>query len=760
MNNKGSVSVFLLFLFVFLIAAVGILLECCRYEGVKTYTKGMVDVTGQAVLSDYYRPLYEDYHVFFMAFHSGEDKQAYIKDKSEGYINYSLRPGKDLAVRSGKWGRSYLIPDSFFITVSNIVPALDNRGEPFEKEAVGFMKYKSLEGLVDRLKGAAEKVKSLEPATKAVSEKLRCEEKLEEYSDDILKLIQVIDGVEINKSGSYSIGNSFVKKLVTEPATNNSTGIDNHQLWIKLKNRYVNVNEKLNFIRSTAEESSNLLREENLLEQSQRKQQELKKKIKNKVTDIKNELGQISRLVKDVRANIEKALEIVQQLQSGEKQFTKQMSQYKQRGSACDKELSEELRDSLERDINDMDAITKEGWDFLEIERILKQNAAILNAVPEYNRMDILATKECLQNVISIVEESMELFSKYDVCKISFQYGQKTEGKEKSPLSQIKQLLQGNITNLVISDEEIVSKQTLGSLTLPGNQEAGIEKGNLQASFKSKNILKGIGDIFQVFKGKESIEVTEIGKMSDKILMLFYEEEHFNSFTEESTYKNKNALCYETEYLINGRKSDKENLNETIDKLVLWRTVFNFLSIMTDAQKKDAARAAAIALTGITGITPIIHTTETIILLVWSFEEALVDTCAVLQGKSIPIIKKGSEFKITYSDLLRVSQSLVQERASGVKSVGKRGLSYDSFLEINFLLNREEENRYRCMELVNQNIKLRYEEEFDLSNCVYGFNLSAKSAVGKRFQSLQLGKKKLWNKIYDWSCFVESKLSY
>lgn len=769
-NNKGSASVFLLFLFVILLGAVGLLLECSRFAGIKNYTKSMAEVTGKTVLTEYYRPLYQDYHIFFMAFGQGEDKEQYVKERAKEYMDYSLNPTRDMPVWKGvMYRKPYVVPDRCFIAVSNVVTAEEQEGKPFEREAISYIRYKSLGNVVKRLRKTTETVQSLKSGTEAVAEKFRCEEVLSEYSDNMLKLIKAIDGIEFNQKGKPQTGGCFVKQLLTEQPSMNSTGINNQQLWIKLKNKYINVNEKLQAISQKALENEKLLEgldkaEAEAIQQEQDKSKKKEKKVQQEIqegkveqiqgeideniTDIKSDLKELSETVEGVKQKTEEAILILGDMESAKDNIGMQIKKYKEKMNQTDPDL----RESLSEDVKSMESVTRNGLNVNDMEQILQNNMDILKSLPDFKAIRISSGNDSMEGVRSTVRESVSLFQSYNTKSLSFQYGNTLSDKAANPLIKIKQLLQTKISDLVLSDKVSISKQKLSHTTFSAPNDESMNLGGILESIKSCSLINGIGNSFQVLSGKNVVDKNEVNNLADKVLMLFYEEDHFSNYLSTEKTEKERCLLYELEYILNGENSDKENLDSTIDKIVLWRTVFNFISILGDSEKREIAKSTAVAIAGITGIAPLIQVTETLILLTWSFDEALTDTAAVLQGKWVPIFKRGQDFSIQYSDLLVISQKLIQEKASLQEETVKGGIGYQTFLELFILSHSQESNRYHCMELVNQNIGIRYNKEFDLHNTIYSFQLAVKCETGTRFRVLQLGNQKSYNQYFNGSC--------
>ena len=60
---------------------------------------------------------------------------------------------------------------------------------------------------------------------------------------------------------------------------------------------------------------------------------------------------------------------------------------------------------------------------------------------------------------------------------------------------------------------------------------------------------------------------------------------------------NDRSLSYETEYVLEGKASDKENLESFLMKLLLVRMALNYVYLMGDSEKQSEAAAFAAAVT-------------------------------------------------------------------------------------------------------------------------------------------------------------------
>lgn len=774
-NNKGSASIFLIFLFVIMLGAIGVLLECARYQGLKEYSKEVTEIASQSVTAEYYRPLFEDYHLFFMAFQEGEDEGEYIEEAVKECMEYSLSPAKDLSsIKRQMFHEPFITPELSSLKIEDIVHATDREGAVFQDEVTAYMKYGSLEKVVKEFMSGFETVQSLKASTDVLEEKMECEEAISKNTDDLLKLIERIDGVSIMTGGKerITVADKFVKKFVLSNPTMNSVGVNSQKVWIKTKNSYVNVNALLNTIQNDADEAGELIQsltdiEQQITEADSEEEQNSLEEEKEQTSDALNlklkELRENIKLFHSTRGGVESstvdAMELILNIKENRKGIQQKLIQYKKNLQNQEQDIEPELYTSLSNDFEEMESVTGEGGDGLNVEEIynvLESNLSVLQGLHDFT--SVTATQACMQNIKNDAALNKNLFKSYEIQTISFQYSDVTGNEEvKNPITAVHDLFTGKISNLVLPDDSQISKRELAKKDILQYSEE--PKEGLYEIMSNLDLSKNISSLFHLFSNKSGESAGEtLKQISDPLLMLFYKEEHFSDFLNCMDTDKEKCLSYELEYILFGKTSDRENIDASIEKIMIYRTVFNFISIMSDTEKKSMAKETAVLLAGVTGIEPLIHVMETLILLVWSFDEALVDTAALLQDKEVPIIKKSSNFLISYPDLVTLTREKVQGKAK--QSEGGKGIDYHELLKLLLYMRGGNKSNYRCMDLINQNIKLRYDKGFDIRNCVYGFQVSTVMNAQSKFVFLQQGSTFMNEEDATWSYRVLHKESY
>lgn len=765
MNNKGSASVFLVFLFATLMGAITVLLECSRYKGIESYAEDVTGAAAQSVMGEYYRPLYEEYHLLFLAYEDAAYAKKHIEDEAKKYMLYSLNPLQDIEeVSVKKKGFPFILPKLEGIEADSIVYATEGRGEIFEEEAVNYMKYKSVGKALQRLKGGLGSIKSLQSSAKILKNKMECEEKIQEAAWSKVELMRLIDGVNVTgiTDGNAKIRaeEAFVKMFVIGTPSQEQVGVVNDEVWKKVKRKYVNVENLLREINEEGKEILKLQEQEGVLEREWQalKANEKAKKIQNKeeinkkkeYDELEKKIGEVKKVIeerlskekedcrrfsetlKKAERKTEEALKEIKNIKAGEKQVSEALNKYKTILMESKEKIESGLYNGLSDDLNEMNhAIGKseDDMNYEEIEKQLKINLKILNAMHGYDNFTVTTQSNSLKLAQSLAVSYLGLVQEYKVNFIRFHYGEITKNAVKNPINSLKELVSSGIANLVLPEGEELSARALDERNIIFPDEVRAGKNILKDIMSNLNKTKRGSEIFNLFADNQGS--VNLESVTDAISMLFYKQEHFCNFLERKE-QSERCLFYEMEYILNGYEKDSDNMEASINKLMMCKTIGNFISIMMDSKKKGMAKETAVLIAGVTGIEPLIYVTQTLILLTWAFEEALVDVAAILQDKQVSVIKGGSEFLIAYSELVTLNRQRVQEKAKQIKEQVKGGMSYEEYLGALLLFNGEKSN-LRCMNLINGNMRLCHDKEFSLEKCVYRFKLNAIMGAQRKF---------------------------
>lgn len=284
------------------------------------------------------------------------------------------------------------------------------------------------------------------------------------------------------------------------------------------------------------------------------------------------------------------------------------------------------------------------------------------------------------------------------------------EGRtERRKMGKLKALWGRNSMEMVLERPAELSKKKL--IYGPA---AGVGRYSISSTSPGKNLRQ-----VKEFLREQAAEAAE----------LRYYQEHFKSYVKNSMefQKKESALDYELEYLLEGRGSDRDNMEAWLRRLVLTRTSLNYLVISEDNAKSQAAYGMALSALGFTGMEALVRAGQQFILLGWSYEEALVDARVLLNGGSVSLWKKQGEFSISFREVFGFSKQLVKQKAEG-RMFAKQpagALNYEDYLSLFLGFKKEEKRREAAWYLIDENMSLRYGEDFLLKDTVFGVHVKA-----------------------------------
>lgn len=182
----------------------------------------------------------------------------------------------------------------------------------------------------------------------------------------------------------------------------------------------------------------------------------------------------------------------------------------------------------------------------------------------------------------------------------------------------------------------------------------------------------------------------------------------------------------EQEYLLQGNASERENLKRTVNELLAVREAVNLAALYADSEKRSEAEALALAITGLAGITPITAAASFFIMTVWAFAESVADVKVLLAGGKIPFFKQPGEWQISLSALTEKGASIFLETGTDPSlknGTDDRGLDYQDWLKLFFLIQGKSRFCYRMMDMIQNRISEK-EPGFRMDQCQYGVSVS------------------------------------
>lgn len=160
----------------------------------------------------------------------------------------------------------------------------------------------------------------------------------------------------------------------------------------------------------------------------------------------------------------------------------------------------------------------------------------------------------------------------------------------------------------------------------------------------------------------------------------------------------KSLLKYQMEYIVAGRDTDWQNLEQVAKKLLRWREAANIMYLLSDGAKMAEAQALALALTAVMLMPALAEPVKYTILFAWAYVESLQDVKTLLGGGRVPIFKTAADWKTGIGCLNNVRGSLTEDS-------GGNGLNYKEYLQIMVFLQDAESRTERAMDIMEMDIR-------------------------------------------------------
>ncbi|BCN32934.1 DUF5702 domain-containing protein [Anaeromicropila herbilytica] len=546
---------------------------------------------------------------------------------------------------------------------------------------------------------------------------------------------------------------------------------------------------------------------------------------KEKLINEINENGtRLNSLKENVSTKITSALSVIDQIEEKKPNILSSIKDYKEQLDSNKDKVDESFYKNLKVDAEDISNYFGTNQDnsnntkanvglktnLTTMRQYLLDNQAILahDTIQTFTNTDSIETIQAYSSEVLSLKNS---YKNYHSGDIRFDYsGLVLKSNVENPITSFFDLIQKGIIDLIVDDEIKISNATLKADSLYtrfSNEETRKEgekknelSNNIENSYDSKS-GKDIVTSLEDFE-KESDAYSSISGVSSNVLnkLLFnqYILRHFKSVKDNQVHKSESAnqkkkqgkateqskeelikeqssnedieyvkslesaLSYEQEYIITGNKSDKENFNDIVFRLLGIRTILNLIHVLSDRQKVNMANTTALELVGFTGLAALVQLTKMIILIVWGYEESLIDVRALLQDKNIPLFKTKDTFILKYSEIPLVNKKFIKNKVEHMKEAqdGILDFGYDDYISLFLLLTPDVKKSYRAMDLIQANMNLRYQGGFAMENCLYGFKAKANFYMNTLFLKLPFVNNVINHSIDEISFEVQKEYTY
>ena len=271
---------------------------------------------------------------------------------------------------------------------------------------------------------------------------------------------------------------------------------------------------------------------------------------------------------------------------------------------------------------------------------------------------------------------------------------------ENNPLPNISAMKRRPLTELGMPKDKVVSQKEI----------------EIQELVSARERQTGYGTFGDVEEEK-SVSTLAFGE---------YLLRHFRCAVDDSESTHAGGLDYELEYILGGRSSDRENLEEVIKKLLLIRFAPNYAFVSHDAGKRAEAEAMALTMCSLILAPEIAEAVTQVLLLAWAFGESVMDIRSLMDGKRVPLLKNQESWQLQLSALLTLGTE--DDQSEGLDA--DNGLSYQEYLRMLFFLGQKETQTMRTLDMIE--LRLRTEKGltwFRADSCISRMEITSRCSL-------------------------------
>ena len=499
--------------------------------------------------------------------------------------------------------------------------------------------------------------------------------------------------------------------------------------WIDMKqliNVCDNIGDKEDELQQYAKQLVNTV---NTLKEEELTQDELdntKKDIAENVEEIRDAADEI----KDMSYKI---YDIIDTYEGHMTDTTQQISASYEVLERHKEELGDTVYSAMKDDINNMESCGEEqnGSPVDVVEAAVDNDISVLDELLKKSDINI-RQEESIDNIINMSGNVQRLCGELKVREVADRYREYIDEDDSKPdinlLTRIYKLFKEGITGLVIDTD--ISDKT-------------IEYDNLADS---------------VVTGTACDDISNLSIRS--ALVNEYIISRFQNYTDYIDSENKGTkdilsedrlLDYETEYILCGGKSDKDNLCEVITKLSHIREGANLLYLITDSQKKNECFTLAVQILGYTGNMVLIKAAQYLIMTLWAYAESIVELRGLYSGESISIIKNAGDWETDINGLINLGRENISSGSvQWLKNAGKNrkgtvqpddketdeilSLDYAGYLRILLLMQNGTTRNARVMSAMELVMVALGHNDFRMKDYIYEADGTATFAYVKNGQ--------------------------
>lgn len=202
MRQKGSVTVYFSLVFMVMFSFILSFFEMAAYTARSSYHAAASRLAVENFFAAYLAPLYEEYHIFGREVPSWGEESEFVEQSIAEDIAYMTEK------REGE--RSLLLRSGAEFDVSTALTLTDSKLEGFYSQAVTAMKYRAAPEVLSTLAEFAGMTEQANAHLEVTAAKAATDSAYAKVDEKILRLIELVDGVEIKQFEKFMGGKNVV----------------------------------------------------------------------------------------------------------------------------------------------------------------------------------------------------------------------------------------------------------------------------------------------------------------------------------------------------------------------------------------------------------------------------------------------------------------------------------------------------------------------------------------------------------------------
>lgn len=605
--------------------------------------------------------------------------------------------------------------------ITDFVRMTDRAGIGMENQVVAYMELGIYSDLLKNILDIESSSKKAQKICEVTENIAACEEELLQLDAIILEVVSLVEGIQTNSYGlvirnkkAVPTNDYFAKAMITAPLTMQTAAIDSSPVYAAVSangTKYLNVNEFLDGMKEYAEIYCSCITREDGGDRNA--MDACARYYKNNLELLQNAAIAVR---KKTQAALEKLNEYNRQFDLCNVHLSNCIQEIEQNKELLGEELYHTLKPDVEEISQNPNALGKSMCNAAFMRVGLQTNLDVLNRVEKaLLDLDDTITGQNCSGLPAAIEHCRGLFKGLSNALLKFNYAGiqfNGSGEGLKVIEAIKNTLADGVCGLVLGEKKVSDAKV--SLTDLASSHMDNSAGD--SSDSSFGILEQSKR--QVFLNQYILQ--RFGCCTD---YLAKQDDQDGKAAEGAEQEQWCELAYPLEYILCGKASDKENLNEVILKISVIREGINLTHLITDRKKKNEAFSLAGKLVGYTGNTAIIKIAQYFIMGVWAYGESICDIKKMINGETVPLVKSDNTWQLSLDKLLTMSfeDGKKEDGKDQTASAGvlKGELTYQDYLGMLLLMQDAKKKRFRMMDVMELRMIALGDEAFRMKDYIW-----------------------------------------